>query len=211
MWEEGPMVYIYLPRRESTNSSRVRERRHIVGLGMARLILKVSAVLLVLAGVSESAPSIGRLSEAQWESYHEMDHRGPGTYAFGYDVEDPANGNMQFRQEERHPNGTVTGSYGVVEPNGNIRVVHYVSDDKGYRVTIENSNAHKNANSDTKVVPNFFNSIPPSHLSGKPQVFVQLRPQRTNVYSQSNVPVYRNQYAPSQTLRPFYQVTSNNY
>ena len=59
--------------------------------------------------------------------------QGPGTYVFGYDIEDPENGNMQFRQEERLPNGTVTGSYGVVEPDGNVRVVRYIADSMGYR------------------------------------------------------------------------------
>ena len=48
-------------------------------------------------------------------------------------MEDPKHGNIQFRQEERHPNGTVTGSYGVVEADGNVKVVHYIADEHGYR------------------------------------------------------------------------------
>jgi hypothetical protein len=64
---------------------------------------------------------------------HLLFSQGPGTYVFGYDIEDPENGNMQFRQEERLPNGTVTGSYGVVEPDGNVRVVRYIADSMGYR------------------------------------------------------------------------------
>jgi hypothetical protein len=68
--------------------------------------------------------------------------QGPGTYVFGYDIEEPENGNMQFRQEERLPNGTVTGSYGVVEPDGNVRVVRYIADSMGYRCTKLNSSSN---------------------------------------------------------------------
>lgn len=59
--------------------------------------------------------------------------QGPGTYAYGYDIEDPVTGNIQFRQEERHANGIVTGSYGYVDANGTPQVTHYVSDENGYR------------------------------------------------------------------------------
>lgn len=59
--------------------------------------------------------------------------QGPGTYAFGYDLEDPKTGNIQFRQEEKYMNGTVVGSYGYVDPDGNARITHYVADEDGYR------------------------------------------------------------------------------
>lgn len=59
--------------------------------------------------------------------------QGPGTYAFGYDVADEATGNTHFREEQRHPNGTVTGSYGWVDPQGRVTVVSYVADKNGYR------------------------------------------------------------------------------
>lgn len=80
-----------------------------------------------------------RLSVVDWNAYDERDTDGPGTYSFGYEIEDPSSGNTQFRQEERFANGTVVGSYGLVEPDGNVRVVSYVADALGYRVRIENS------------------------------------------------------------------------
>jgi Insect cuticle protein len=61
---------------------------------------------------------------------------GPGTYAFGYDIDDAQTGNTQFREEERLPNGTVIGKYGYVEPDGNIHVVNYIADERGYRLVV---------------------------------------------------------------------------
>ncbi|RVE52464.1 hypothetical protein evm_002858 [Chilo suppressalis] len=58
----------------------------------------------------------------------------PGTYAFGYDISDPHTGNVQFRNEERYPNGTVMGNYGYINANGQYQSYRYVADDKGYRV-----------------------------------------------------------------------------
>lgn len=77
-----------------------------------------------------------RLSEAdtaEWVSYNIKEPEGPGTYSFGFDVEDPETGNVQFRSEERHLNGTITGSYGYMTPDGYVHIVHYVADNLGYR------------------------------------------------------------------------------
>lgn len=77
-----------------------------------------------------------RLSEAdlaEWTGYNIKEPEGPGTYSFGFDVEDPETGNIQFRSEERHRNGSITGSYGFMTPDRSIHIVHYVADQLGYR------------------------------------------------------------------------------
>lgn len=71
--------------------------------------------------------------QSEWSGYNLKDVAGPGTYVFGYDVEDVETNNVQFRDEERHANGTVTGSYGYLQPDGNVLIVHYSADSKGYR------------------------------------------------------------------------------
>ncbi|XP_059052315.1 uncharacterized protein LOC131846916 [Achroia grisella] len=85
-------------------------------------------------------PRQGRLSSAiSVPSYYYTNIDGyPGTYSFGYDTYDAATGNMQFRTEERYPNGTVVGSYGYVDPRGRTQRYTYIADEKGYRL-ISNS------------------------------------------------------------------------
>ncbi|KAK5646875.1 hypothetical protein RI129_005339 [Pyrocoelia pectoralis] len=81
-------------------------------------------------------PNLANMVE--WSQYNYQDNQ-RHTYKFGYEIEDPKTNNVQFRNEQRHSNGSVTGSYGYLQPDGNIQVVHYVADQKGYRVRIENS------------------------------------------------------------------------
>lgn len=51
-------------------------------------------------------------------------------YGFGYDV----GPNGQFHHENRGPDGVTYGCYGYVDPDGFLRVTHYVADTHGYRV-----------------------------------------------------------------------------
>ena len=50
-----------------------------------------------------------------------------GAYEFGYEVGPDG----QFHHETRGPDGVVYGCYGYIDPNGDLRVYHYVSDGWG--------------------------------------------------------------------------------
>uniref|UniRef100_A0A8D8Z896 Uncharacterized protein n=1 Tax=Cacopsylla melanoneura TaxID=428564 RepID=A0A8D8Z896_9HEMI len=49
------------------------------------------------------------------------------------DLDSSATGNVQYQQEEQLANGTVVGKYGVLEPNGNLRLVHYTTDKDDFK------------------------------------------------------------------------------
>nr|AWK28330.1 cuticular protein [Nilaparvata lugens] len=52
------------------------------------------------------------------------------SYNFGYELGPDG----QFHHENRGPDGVVYGCYGYIDPDGNLRVTHYLSDGWGYRV-----------------------------------------------------------------------------
>jgi len=55
-----------------------------------------------------------------------------GVSSFGYSTLNSA------RQESRAADGSTTGSYSYVDPNGVLQTVHYVADDLGFRVAASN-------------------------------------------------------------------------
>ncbi|XP_066156409.1 uncharacterized protein [Euwallacea fornicatus] len=103
-------------------------------------------LLLVLGSRGFSSPILEelRLSSANpFSSYNILEPEGKGTYAFGYDVDDPETGNMQFRDEERKPDGSVNGKYGWVSADNTVFIVNYIADEHGYRTSIESVPMYK--------------------------------------------------------------------
>ncbi|XP_070489813.1 homeobox protein 2-like [Chironomus tepperi] len=92
----------------------------------------------------EIPEAAARLSNAEFPYYNIMAPDGPGTYAFGYEIEDPASGNVQFRDEQKHKNGSVTGSYGVLLSNNVLHITRYIADHRGYRASSETKKKNPN-------------------------------------------------------------------
>ncbi|XP_055533728.1 uncharacterized protein LOC129723498 [Wyeomyia smithii] len=78
-----------------------------------------------------------RFQSIEYPSYNIPNPYGPGTYAFGYEIDDPTTGNVQFRDEEKLQNGTVRGSYGYLQPDGSVVITKFNADEFGYRANTE--------------------------------------------------------------------------
>ncbi|RZF35622.1 hypothetical protein LSTR_LSTR005150 [Laodelphax striatellus] len=83
-------------------------------------------------------PSDKHMHTSEWVQVFNHGNQGPENYVFSYDNSD--SNNLQF-QEERNENGTIVGSYGKMGPDGKMKIVHYVSDKKGYRTKEEDMKA----------------------------------------------------------------------
>ncbi|XP_034939019.1 uncharacterized protein [Chelonus insularis] len=71
--------------------------------------------------------------------FHIHGQDGPESYVFGFDTGDGEN--RQFRWEQRHVNGTVTGQYGYYDPRGKFKKIFYRSDPHlGYQQNELNDN-----------------------------------------------------------------------
>ena len=55
-----------------------------------------------------------------------------GQYSYGYSNED------SYKNEQRTADGIVRGSYSYIDANGELQVVHYISDAFGFRVSATN-------------------------------------------------------------------------
>lgn len=97
----------------------------------ALCIVSVRAGLLAPYGAATVvAPAL--LNTGVSSQYRSQDNL--GNYAFGYN-EDHSTGGT-FRREAGSP-GAVTGSYGLRDIDGRVRVVNYVADALGYRANIQ--------------------------------------------------------------------------
>nr|XP_018910317.1 PREDICTED: extensin-2-like [Bemisia tabaci] len=135
-------------------------------------------VLLCFAFVHNVMPeetgSEKKSVEEEWASHNDRDHNGPSTYEFGYDLEDRKTFNIQHRKEERHPNGTVTGSYGLLEPDGSIRMVHYIADEHGYRALVEKADNNSTKSIDAAGIEDKLEPI--KHLSDEDLIHIPKSP-----------------------------------
>ncbi|XP_040066237.1 adult-specific rigid cuticular protein 15.5 [Ixodes scapularis] len=96
------------------------------------LLAYVNAGLLhaAPAAVAVAAPAV--LEAGTSSQYRNEDH--VGNYNFGYDESHTSGGS--FRRETGNALGVKTGSYGLTDADGRVRVVHYVADEHGFRVSV---------------------------------------------------------------------------
>ncbi|CAB3364716.1 Hypothetical predicted protein [Cloeon dipterum] len=88
---------------------------------------------------------------------HFVQHNLDGTYHFGYDT--GSGEHQSYREEKRFPGGRIEGKYGYVDPDGVLRVVEYVADQRGYRSRLTTQNVNSGFS-----VP-FIGPIPPPLLA----------------------------------------------
>ncbi|XP_059052326.1 adult-specific cuticular protein ACP-20-like [Achroia grisella] len=64
------------------------------------------------------------------------------SYKFSYQVSDPHTGDHKSQTEWRHGD-VVKGTYSLVEPDGNVRTVHYTADDhRGFNADVHHTTHH---------------------------------------------------------------------
>lgn len=64
------------------------------------------------------------------------------SYAFEYGVSDPHTGDHKQQWETKDKEGTVRGSYSLLEPDGTTRIVDYIADEHGFRAVVKKVGIH---------------------------------------------------------------------
>lgn len=64
------------------------------------------------------------------------------SYAFEYGVSDPHTGDHKSQWESKDKEGTVRGSYSLLEPDGTTRIVDYIADEHGFRAVVKKVGVH---------------------------------------------------------------------
>ncbi|KAL3283023.1 hypothetical protein HHI36_006180 [Cryptolaemus montrouzieri] len=118
----------------------------------------------------------GKVSLLEWTNYNYREPEGQGTYAFGYDIEDPDTNNIQFRNEEKLSNGSVVGSYGYLQPTGDAFVVKYIADEGGYSLEEDSNFGQKMPNGTTQTNEQIFNQLEAYQYGQKVLVALQEMP-----------------------------------
>ncbi|XP_030755669.1 uncharacterized protein LOC115881999 [Sitophilus oryzae] len=72
-------------------------------------------------------------------NYHNYE---PRSYAFEYGVSDPHTGDHKTQWETKDKDGTVRGSYSLLDSDGTTRIVDYIADDQGFRAVVKKVGAH---------------------------------------------------------------------
>ncbi|KAM3962364.1 uncharacterized protein ACR2FA_003604 [Aphomia sociella] len=71
-----------------------------------------------------------------------LGHVSHPSYQFSYHVSDPHTGDHKSQTEWRHGD-VVRGAYSLVEPDGNLRTVHYTADDHhGFNADVHHKTVH---------------------------------------------------------------------
>ncbi|XP_066252322.1 uncharacterized protein [Euwallacea similis] len=64
------------------------------------------------------------------------------SYGFEYGVSDPHTGDHKSQWETKDKDGTVRGSYSLLEPDGSTRIVDYIADGHGFRAVVKKVGEH---------------------------------------------------------------------
>ncbi|XP_018496261.1 cuticle protein 16.8-like [Galendromus occidentalis] len=78
-----------------------------------------------------------KIFESNYETPNAKHYRsedGLGNFNFGYDIDEGSSGS--FRRESGNAQGVRQGSYGFREADGRVRVVNWIADSYGFRVSI---------------------------------------------------------------------------